>query len=115
MIAVDDIGAVAAAVLVDPDRLPGGSIEIAGDELTGERIAAAHGERAGRPARYDALPVGVLDDADARAMFAWFARRPSYEADFAGTRALAPDVRTLAAWLARDGSAAPSTPDDGHR
>lgn len=107
MVAVDDIGTVTAAVLVDPDRLEGGAIEIAGDELTGERIAAAHGEHAGLPARYEALPVDVLDDPDAHAMFAWFARLPAYRADFPGTRALAPDVLTLAAWLSRDG--APST------
>lgn len=31
MVAVDDIGAVSAAALLDPTRVPGGSIEIAGD------------------------------------------------------------------------------------
>jgi uncharacterized protein YbjT (DUF2867 family) len=47
MIAVADIGAVSAAVLLDPGRVPGGSLEIAGDERTGEQIAAVFGERAG--------------------------------------------------------------------
>ena len=32
MVAVKDIGAVAAAVLLDPSRVPGGSVEIAGDD-----------------------------------------------------------------------------------
>jgi uncharacterized protein YbjT (DUF2867 family) len=38
MITAEDVGAVAAAAVLDPDRVPGGSIEIAGDELTGEQI-----------------------------------------------------------------------------
>jgi uncharacterized protein YbjT (DUF2867 family) len=100
LIASDDIGAVAAAALTDPDRVPTGSVEIAGDELTGEQIAAAYGEHAGLPAHYEPLLAETLDDPDARAMFAWFAHPPAYQADFAATRALVPDVHTLATWLA---------------
>ncbi|MGY1662273.1 NmrA/HSCARG family protein [Geodermatophilus sp. SYSU D00705] len=102
MIAVADIGAVTAAVLVDPSRVPGGSIEIGGDERTGEQIAAAFGERAGRPGRYEALPLDGLDE-DSRAMFAWFAHVPAYRADVAATRALAQGLRDLPAWLAGGG------------
>jgi uncharacterized protein YbjT (DUF2867 family) len=104
MIAVADIGAVTAAVLLDPSRVPGGSIEIGGDERTGEQIAAAFGERAGRPGRYEPLPLAALgDDADSRAMFGWFARPPAYRADVAATRALAPGLQDLPTWLARTG------------
>lgn len=100
MIAAADVGAVAAAAAVEPARVPGGSVEIAGDELTGEQIAAAYGRRHGLPARYEPLPLEVLgDNADQRAMFAWFARLPAYRADFAATRALAPRVRTFERWL----------------
>ena len=101
MIASEDVGAVAAATLMDPDRVPGGSVEIGGDELTGEQIAAVHGEHADLPARYEALPLDVLaGDPDLAAMFAWFAQAPSYRADFAATRSLAPAVRDLRTWLA---------------
>jgi uncharacterized protein YbjT (DUF2867 family) len=96
MVAVDDIGAVSAAVMLDPARVPGGAVEIGGDELTGEQMAEVLG------GRYEALPVAVLDDPDLEAMFTWFAEEyPSYRADFALTRDLDPGVLDLAAWAAR--------------
>ncbi len=101
MITVEDIGAVAAAAALDPDRVPGGSIEIAGDELTGEQIAEAYQHRYDVPARYEPLPIDMLgDDADQRAMFEWFAHLPAFQADFAATKALAPRTKTLEQWLA---------------
>jgi uncharacterized protein YbjT (DUF2867 family) len=100
MITVEDIGAVAAAAVLNPDRVAGGSIEIAGDELTGEQIAEAYQDRYDVPARYEPLPIDVLDgDADQRAMFEWFARPPAYQADLAATRALAPRTKTFEQWL----------------
>ncbi len=101
MVAVEDIGAVAAAALLDPASVPGGAVEIAGDELTGEQIATVYGERAGLPARFEALPLSVLaEDADQKAMFTWFTQLPAYQADFDATRRLAPGVKDLATWLA---------------
>jgi len=100
MICVDDIGVVAAAALLERDRVPGGTIEIAGDELTGEQIAAVYGQHFGLPARFDPLPLDVLaQDPDRRAMFAWFNHLPSYEADFSATKDLAPAVKSLTTWL----------------
>ena len=101
MIAVADVGAVAAAALVDPDRVPGGRVEIAGDELTGEHIAQAYGKDAGLPSRYEALPLEALrGNTDLMAMFTWLARTPSYRADFTTTAALRPEVQDLPTWLA---------------
>lgn len=101
MVAVADIGVVAAAALLDPSRVPGGAVEIAGDELTGEQIAGTYAKITGKPARYEALPLAVLEgNPDQRAMFAWFADLPAYRADFALTRELAPGVRDFASWLA---------------
>jgi uncharacterized protein YbjT (DUF2867 family) len=100
MVAVADIGKVAAAVMLDPSVLPTGTIEIAGDELTGTEIAAAIGRRLGKPARFESLPLSVLGaEPDRRAMFEWFVDSPAYQADFAATRRLDPDVLDLAAWL----------------
>ncbi|MFF1632900.1 NmrA/HSCARG family protein [Leifsonia sp. NPDC058248] len=100
MVAVRDIGLVAAAVLQGAD-VTGGAIEIAGDERAGNEIAAAFGLHLGLPARYEALPIGVLGGSfDATAMFEWFAKPPSYQADFAATRGLDPDVLDLPGWLA---------------
>jgi uncharacterized protein YbjT (DUF2867 family) len=104
MVAVDDIGAAAAAALLDPARVPGGAIEIAGDELTGEQVAAAFGADAGLPARFEPLPLDVLaDDPDQHAMFTWFTSPPSYLADIEATRALVPDLKDFRAWLAGRG------------
>ena len=101
MITAEDVGAVAAAAALDPDRVSGGSIEIAGDELTGEQIAEAYQHRYDVPARYEPLPIDVLgDDADQRAMFEWFAHLPAFQADFDATRALAPGTKTFEQWLA---------------
>lgn len=101
MVAVDDIGAVAAAIIVDPTRVPTEGIEIAGDELTGSQIAEAIARHAGRPAHYEALPLTAAADDDIKAMFAWFAKPPSYQADRALTAELDPHVLTLPQWLAR--------------
>jgi uncharacterized protein YbjT (DUF2867 family) len=100
MITAEDVGAVAAAAALDPDRVAGGSIEIAGDELTGEQIAEAYQHRYDVPARYEPLPIEVLGgDADQRAMFEWLAHLPAWQADFAATRALAPRTKTFEQWL----------------
>jgi uncharacterized protein YbjT (DUF2867 family) len=99
MVAVDDIGAVAAAVLIAPSRVPTGAVEIAGDELTGSQIADVFGRRAGQPARFEALPVAAAGDDDLRAMFTWFAKPPSYQADRALTAELDPQVQTFDQWV----------------
>jgi uncharacterized protein YbjT (DUF2867 family) len=101
MVAVDDIGIVAAAILRDRSRIAGGSIEIAGDELTGPQIAALIGARRGRPARFESLPLDALgDDHERRSMFAWFQDAPSYRADFETTKKIDPGVLSFASWLA---------------
>jgi len=105
MVAVEDIGIVAAAVVIDPDRVHGGAVEIAGDELTGSQIAATFGRQAAMPARYEALPLEAAADDDRRAMFAWFAKPPSYQADRALTAQLDPQLQNFEQWLARHWSA----------
>ncbi|WP_369139055.1 NmrA/HSCARG family protein [Modestobacter versicolor] len=104
MVAVQDIGTAAARVLLDPARVAGGSIELGGDERTGDQVAAAFGARAGLPARYEELPLSVLGgDEDMTRMFRWFTELPAYRADLAGTRALVPGVHDLAGWLESTG------------
>ena len=99
MVSVRDIGVMAAAALIDPRALGGDTLEIAGDELTGEQIAERLGAHLGRPARYEAVPVDALDDDDLQAMFRWFVETDAYRADFARTRAVDPSVLDLAGWL----------------
>jgi hypothetical protein len=91
------------------DTAPGGAVEIAGDELTGSRIAAAFGEHAGLPARYEALPLEVLgDDAEARAMFRWFAETSAHQADIGAVKAIEPSAWDLPAWLRSGGWTLPA-------
>ncbi len=99
LIAASDIGVVAAVALTEPDRIPHGALEIAGDELTGEQIAEKFGRHQGMPARYEALPVDSVADPDSQAMMSWFSHLPAYQADFAATRALAPHLKTFSEWV----------------
>lgn len=104
MVAVRDIGRVAASILLGGTAVEGKGVEIAGDELTGPQIAAAFGEAAGLPARYEALPLEALAGmGDAATMFEWFTKLPAYQADFAATRKLDPEVLDLKAWIAHIG------------
>jgi uncharacterized protein YbjT (DUF2867 family) len=98
-VAVRDIGVVVAAALLDPTAVPA-AIEIAGDELTGSEIAAVFGAHVGSSARYEALPVEVLDGQDdLQKMFRWFADTPAYQADIAAVRRIDHDLWNLQAWL----------------
>lgn len=100
MVAVKDIGRVVATALLSPEVIPDGAIEIAGDQRTGSQIAEAFADRLGRPARYEALPLSVLDGQhDMQSMFRWFAATPAYQADLVRVRAVDPDVLSLPAWL----------------
>jgi uncharacterized protein YbjT (DUF2867 family) len=98
-VAVRDIGVIVAAALLDPAAVPA-TIEIAGDELTGSEIAATFGAHVGLSARYEALPVEVLDGQDdLQKMFRWFADTPAYQADIAAVRRIDPDLWNVQAWL----------------
>jgi uncharacterized protein YbjT (DUF2867 family) len=101
MISVQDIGKAAAALLTrrEPDTAP---VEIAGDEVTGERIAQLIAQRFGVAATFVQVRLDVLgSNDDVKSMFRWFATPPSFRADFARTRSLVPDVEKLPRWLAR--------------
>lgn len=98
MIASADVAAVSTVALLEPERIESGVVQIAGDELTGEQIAAAYGEHRGLEGRYEAVSTDVLDE-DSKAMFEWFARLPAYQADFAATKRLHPQVMAFAQWL----------------
>jgi uncharacterized protein YbjT (DUF2867 family) len=110
LIAVRDIGRISASFLLGAADAPGGAIEIAGDERTGGRIAAAFGEHAGLPARYEALPLEVLgDNPDTQAMFRWFAETPAYQADIGAVKAIEPSAWDLPTWLRSSGWTLPTT------
>ncbi|MGW4462274.1 NmrA/HSCARG family protein [Micromonospora sp. NPDC004704] len=109
LIAVRDIGEISAPFLLGAADALGGAIEIAGDERTGSQIAAAFGEHAGLPARYEALPLQALgDNPDMQAMFRWFAETPAYQADIRAVKAIAPNAWDLPTWLRSSGWTLPT-------
>jgi uncharacterized protein YbjT (DUF2867 family) len=100
MIAVRDIGRAAAQLLIDPDSIDGDAVEVAGDELTLDQVAALAGEILGIPARFETIPLEYLgDDEDLKAMFRWFAAGSAYRADLAHSRSLIPGINDLRSWM----------------
>lgn len=97
MIAVADIGAAAAGMLIDPTSTPS-AVEIAGDERTGSQMADAFAAALGRPVHYTPLPTSGLPSEDLRAMFTWFTEPVAYRADWELTRALVGEPMTLKRW-----------------
>jgi uncharacterized protein YbjT (DUF2867 family) len=109
MVALKDIGHVAAAILLGTADVPGGAIEVVGDQLTGSQIATAFGAHAGLPARYEALPLSVLGgDPEDQAMFRWFAEGSAYPSDLAAVKAIEPTTWDLAEWIRSTGWTAPA-------
>jgi uncharacterized protein YbjT (DUF2867 family) len=108
MISIRDIGRVAAALLLGSAQAPGGAVELVGDELTGPRIAAAFGARAGLPARYEALPLSVLPNDLDKVMFREFAKAADHPSDPAAVRSIEPATLDLAAWIRATGWTAPA-------
>ncbi len=105
LIAVADIGEIAAVAFADPDRHAGTALEVAGDELTAEGLAAALGAAAGLPARFEQLALAEVAGnphipfaPEIAVMFEWL-QTDGYAADIAAVRALHPGLLTFADWL----------------
>ncbi|TCO61028.1 NmrA family NAD(P)-binding protein [Actinocrispum wychmicini] len=109
MIAVHDIGWFAAAAFADPDTYAGHAWELAGDELTHERMIAAARASTGRDITYvhenpdefatrNGYPI-----ANIRAVVEFLA--DGWQADIPALRALHPDLMDFDAWLTHTGKA----------
>ncbi|WP_290055728.1 NmrA/HSCARG family protein [Amycolatopsis solani] len=108
MVSIKNIGQVAASILLGTAEVPGGAVEVVGDELTGSQIAAAFGARAGLPARYETLPLSVLGNDLDKAMFREFATASEHPSDLAAVRAIEPATWDLAEWIRSTGWTAPA-------
>lgn len=104
VIAVDDIGALAARAFAQPERFIGQALEIAGDELTLEQMVAAYRRAKGRRPWFLPLPAGLLArmDKDLGLMFRWFST-DGYRADIPAVRQLYPALQNFETGL-REGS-----------
>ena len=113
MVALKDIGHVAAAILLGTADVPGGAIEVVACQLTGSQIAAAFCAHAWLAGRYEALPLSAVSDIEDRAMCRWFAQAAAYPSDLAAVREIEPTVWDLPEWIRSSVWTAPA--DSGRR
>lgn len=104
MIAVDDIGALAAIAFKNERMFLGKAMEIAGDEMTLSYAAVIFSGVIGRTVRYVESPLDRLrqQSAETARMFEWLIQ-DGYHADIAMLRSLHPEMLTLERWLQRTG------------
>jgi len=100
MIAVDDIGMVAADMFSRPGTFIGRTLEIAGDELTGPQVAERYTHITGQPARYEEQPIDEVRafNPDFAAMFTWL-NEEGFRADIASLRIDYPQLTAFEPWL----------------
>jgi uncharacterized protein YbjT (DUF2867 family) len=94
-VAVDDIGAVAARVLEDPNRFSGKRFDLASDDVTGNEVVAILSRVTGREFRYFQVPLDAIRRGmgeDGVKMYEWF-DRVGYTFDREALRREFPDVR----------------------
>ncbi|HWO58655.1 MAG TPA: NmrA/HSCARG family protein [Umezawaea sp.] len=106
VLAVDDVGAVAALAFARPEEWIGRALSLAGDELTPVEVAAAIGRALGTPLPYVQVPGDVIralgeDFAHAND---WLNER-GYRADVSATREVHPAAMDFHTWLERTGAA----------
>ena len=99
MIAVDDIGALVAMAFARPKEFLGKAIEIAGDDVTGQRAAEILSNATGKPVEYVQQPIEQVRSfsKDYAEMYEWF-EREGYQADIPALRQLYPQLKTFQEW-----------------
>jgi uncharacterized protein YbjT (DUF2867 family) len=105
LLAVDDVGAVAALAFAHPEEWIGRAQALAGDEITPARLAEAVGEALGRPLPYVQIPIEAIRAFSEDFAYAneWLNER-GYRADVAATRALHPATQDFPTWLKHTGA-----------
>lgn len=83
LVDVNDIGALVAEAFADPDRYVGEAIELAGDELTLEEMAAVFSEVTGVDVEAQHIPVDVAREQMSEEFVAFFewVNESGYDAD----------------------------------
>jgi uncharacterized protein YbjT (DUF2867 family) len=107
-IAVRDIGAIAAKLLVDPSRHLGVTIDIASDALSGNDIAAKISQATARQVPYMQVSAEAAAKSPmlARLLQAMTDGKLAGQADIPSLRALHPGLLTFDRWLAAGHAAA---------
>jgi uncharacterized protein YbjT (DUF2867 family) len=84
MIAVEDIGKIAARAFIDADKLAGQELDLAGDAVTMPQAAATLAKALGRPLEFLRIPIEEVrkNSEDFALMLEWF-DRVGYDANIA--------------------------------
>ena len=100
MITVDDIGAITALVLSQPEKYIGKEIELAGDELTMPEVAAAFSKVKGKEYVFNELPMDAMRsyNEEFANMFQWFIDK-GYEANIPELKKMYPALTDFETWL----------------
>jgi uncharacterized protein YbjT (DUF2867 family) len=101
MIAVDDIGGVAATAFEHPGRWQDRIFELAGDELSMAELAQVFSRVAGREVRYVQVPWNEFESRagrDLALMYRWF-QNTGYHVDIPTVRQEYPKLMTFDHWL----------------
>ncbi|MGN6825881.1 NmrA/HSCARG family protein [Paucibacter sp. M5-1] len=100
-IAVQDIGAIVAAVLADPLRFGGTTFEIASAAATGDDLQALFSQAAGRPITYSRFSDQVLAGNDFLRRLAELldAGALAGRADLGALRQIHPGLQTFESWI----------------
>jgi uncharacterized protein YbjT (DUF2867 family) len=106
IMAVDDVGVIAALAFAQPQDWIGREIELAGDQLTPIQIAAAIADEIGHPLPYVRIPIEAVRQVSEDFAFAneWLTAS-GYQADIAAVREIHPGLMDLRTWLAKGGGA----------
>jgi uncharacterized protein YbjT (DUF2867 family) len=102
MVAVDDIGRVAARLFTDAPAMNGREIDLAGDSVVMTRAAEIMSGMMGRPIRYVQVPIEEIrkGSEDYAAMLEWF-ERVGYDADIPALEREFGKLTRLEEWAAR--------------
>lgn len=101
MIAVDDIGAVAAMAFEHPGHWQGRTVDLAGDEMSMTEIAQALSRAEGHNVRYVQVPWGDFEQqagSDISRMFQWIEEH-GYHADISALRQEHSRLLNFEGWL----------------
>lgn len=101
LIAVQDIGRLVAHIFTERQTYLGQTIELAGDQLTGQQIADAIARTTGSPISYAQFPPSLLEQNSLlkRLVELVESHRAVGNADIPALRRILPDLLTFEAWL----------------
>ncbi|APR86997.1 hypothetical protein A7982_12346 [Minicystis rosea] len=105
LIAADDIGAFAAIAFGAPSAHAGKAIDLVGDLLTGDEVAAAISRTVNRAVPYEPFPRELVQQNPGLESVFAFLDRYRTKADITALRALHPGLLTFDAWLTKHGKA----------